>query len=333
MKLMRTRTIYALLIFAVAFALRIPLVDNIYQYSFEPDSESCVAVTRSFYFFFKSPGLDNAPQTLDTYPNYSDGDFITSALFANLVRPLSKGGFISAQLGDGDNRLVIFSMRWCGVLFDAMAALVAFLILVLLIGDTWIAMPVTLLYYLLNRQTLDIDLIRIDHFGLFTANLAMLAGVLLFQYPRKAKYYILTGAAAALVTGTKMNFPFYLLMLFILFIHLVHSKKVSFKNFVIALVSFLLATAFMYQRWLMYPENIGMVLRFTLNNGKVWTAFWGTGNHSYYLWDEFFSRGYSIAIVVLLVGAYASFIGGCMQGVAKKDSLLLILCAVFYCNQ
>ncbi len=78
-----------------------------------------------------------------------------------------------------------------------------------------------------------------------------------------------------------------------------------------------------------YPENIGMVLRFTLNNGKVWTAFWGTGDHSYYLWDEFFSHGYSIAIVVLLVGAYAFFIGCCMQGVAKKDSLLLILCAVF----
>ncbi len=247
---MRANTICAILIFFIAFGLRIPLVDNIYNYSFEPDSESCIAVTRSFYFFFKSPSSENAPQTLDTYPNYSDGDFITSALFANMVRPLCKAGIIAAPLGDGDNSLIIFSMRWCGVLFDAMAAATAFLILILLIGDTWIAMLITFLYYLLNRQTLDIDLIRIDHFGLFTANLAMLAGILLFQYPQKAKYYILTGVAAALVTGTKINFPFYLLILFIIFIHLVYSKKVSFKNFVIVALSFLLATAFMYQRWL-----------------------------------------------------------------------------------
>jgi hypothetical protein len=224
---MRNRLICASLIFVIAFGLRIPLVDNCYRYSFEPDSESCIEVTRSFYFFFKSPCVETVPQTLGHYPNYCDGDFITSALLANVVRPICKAGIIKTPLTDSDNSLIIFSMRWAGVLFDAFAAVFAFAFFVLLSGDLAIAVLLTLLYYLLNPQTLNIDLIRIDHFTLFSANLTMLASVLLFRFPCKKRYYILSGIAAGLISATKLNFPFYLLILLFVLCYLIYKKKAS----------------------------------------------------------------------------------------------------------
>ena len=326
---MKINTLYALLIFVIAFVLRTPLVDRLYQYSFEPDSESCVEVTRSFYFFFKSPSVQNSPQTLSTYPNYSDGDFIACAVIGNIVRPLCKAGIITAPLADSDNSLVIYSMRWGGVWFDALAAVIAFLVFVMLTGNSFISLLVTLLYYLLNQQTLNIDLIRIDHFGLFAANLTMLAAILLFRNPGKKRYYMLSGIAAGLVTGTKINFPFYLLILLVVFCYLVYCKKVALKNFILLVISFLAATAFMYQRWLMYPENIPEVIRFTLNNGKVWTAFWGNDNYRYYLWDEFFNHGFSGVVAVLLIAGYLSFFLGSLVAWLKKDPLRLILCLTF----
>jgi hypothetical protein len=326
---MKIKIISTIFVFALAFILRISLIDTEYHYSFEPDSEPCVVVTRSFYFFYHSPFLHNAPQTLDTYPNYSDGDFIASALFANLIRPLCQHNVITAPLGDGDNSLIIFSMRWSAAIMDAASAAIAYLILLLLVNDTLIALSVILLCYLLNQQTFDIDLMRVDHFVLFTGNFAMLAGILLFLNTDKAEYYVLAGLAAGLVSGTKINFPFYLLVIVLVFLWIVNKKKANRSALGLAATSFLLTFIFMYQRWLMYPGNIGNVLKFTLHNGTVWTSYWGTNNHSYYLCDIFFEHGYSYAVTLVLAIAYVCLIILAILAIIKRDSLKGILVLTF----
>jgi hypothetical protein len=320
---------FCLLLFIISFAIRLPLVDTLYQYSFEPDSEACIEETKSFYFFFKNPCEENYPHTLTSYPNYSDGDFIVSALVANVVRPLCKSGIIKAPLADGDNSLIIFSMRWSGVLFDAGAMILAFMTLVLVMGNSLLSFAICLLYYLLNPQTLHINLIRIDHYSLFAANLMMWAALSLFHSPARKRYYIWCGVAAGLVSATKINFPFYLLILIITFGFLVFRRKVTIRHFALFIFAFLLCFSFVYLRWLMYTENVLGTLKATFDNGEEWFNYWGNKNYFYYLWTQFYTQGFSYSVLFFLLFFYSSVVYSIVLCLKQKSSLMCILCITF----
>ncbi|MDX2003077.1 MAG: phospholipid carrier-dependent glycosyltransferase [Chitinophagales bacterium] len=328
MKRSLQRVFLALIIFTVAFLIRVPLVDRYYQYSFEPDSESCVNVTRSFYFFFKHPKKANFPYELSSYPNYSDGAFIVSAIIANAAKELSHLGLAPQTLADSNNSVIIYGMRCSGVLLDSLSAMLAFLILTLVVGNHWIALVLSLLVYLLNPHTLLIDFVRIDHFVLFTANLSMLAAVVVFLCPQKWSSYLLLGIAIGLTSGTKINFPFFLLLPFLVVMFLIATKQLRLRHFLVAVFSFLFTFMFIYQRWLLYPENIRQVLAETIEVGKEWNNYWDNGNYDYYLWDEFFQHGFSWGVALLLILAYGSLLTAVIK-LAKNDRLVLLLATAF----
>ncbi len=324
-----TGFIFACILFAISVSVHVPLVDKTYPYTFEPDAEPCVEVTRSFYYFFQHPVRENFPQTLTAYPNYSDGDFIVSALFANVVAKLCKWGIIKTPLSDSDYSLIIFSMRWAGVLFDALAVLLTFFILKLLTRNNLLAFGICLFYYLLTPRVLRIDLIRIDHYSLFAANLTMYAAMAMYYMPGKKRYYLLSGIGAGLVSATKINFPFYLLILVIIFCYLLYRKKVTVIGFVIIAGAFAATFAFMYQRWLMYPENIYQTIVKTLTVGEEWVGYWGNKNYFFYMGPQFYSHGPSLAITLLMIIFYASLAYCIVSAIVMRSALKSILCITF----
>ena len=219
----------AIVIFTLIFYTRFQLLDNQYKYSFEPDSEACVSVTKSFYNFFKNPCKETIPNTLSSYPPYQDGDFIFGAITANCIRILVNIGCLETNVGDGDNSIIICAMRWNGVFFQCLAGVLVFMIVLILTDCTLASALITVIYFILSPQLLDIDLIRIDYFYFFSAVVLFYASLRLVVQPNKGINYTLAGISTALVVSTKMNFPFYLLPVIASFIYLFIHKKVSTK--------------------------------------------------------------------------------------------------------
>jgi hypothetical protein len=319
----------AIALLITSLLIHIPLVDTYYNYSFEPDTAPCVEVTRSFYFFFKNPSLANAPGTLTSYPNYSDGQFICAGLLANLIAPLCKAHVIHTDIRDSDNSLIIFSMRWSGVLFDAAAILFVFLIIVLLTDRVSIAFACSLLYYLFNIQLLPVDFTRTDHYTLFAGTWVMWASIRLFKYPAQTFNYVLAAIVAGLITATKINFPFYLLIMVAIMLILAFSRKIKGVHMLLFTIVFGVTFCFMYLRWLMYAENIIEVLKITLTVGEDWTRFWGTAHPFFYLWDQFFALGFSWKVVFFLFVFYGSYIYTLYNGLKSKNTFYILLCGVF----
>jgi hypothetical protein len=320
---------FSILLLFISFNSYINLVDTCYPYTFEADSEHCIEETRPFYFFFKNPVLENAPHPLNAYPNYSDGEFIATALLANIIAPLCKSGIIKTHLSDADNSLFIFSMRWAGVCFDTLAVMFVFLSLMMLTQQTAISFLICLLYYLFNQQTLTIDLIRIDHYIIFSATFCLWASLLLYYEGNRWRSYILCGIATGLISATKINFPFYLLLPVVVVLLGILKKNIGVKYLGALLLAFFVTSFFLYFRWFLYAENIVEVLRITVTTGEEWVKFWGTGNCDYYLWDQFFITGNSTNSYVLLLLFYTSFVWCCISGLKNRNDLKLILCIVF----
>lgn len=324
-----TKIICCVVLFVLSFTTRYFLVDRYYDYSFEPDSRRCVEETKSFYFYFQHPVKENFPDPLNTYPNYSDGDYIFSALLANVLRPVFKSEVVASGFSDADNTLLIFSMRWCGVLFDATATVFTFLLLLMITRNVLLSFFVTLFYYVFNTQTLNVDLIRIDHYILFSAAFVMWSALSLFYFPEKKKFYILCGISAGLVTATKINFPFHLLILAVVLVILIIKKQLSLSRFFLLSGAFVLTSVFMYQRWLMYPENIYPTIMTTLKVGKEWFAYWGNKNYLYYWWGQFFNHGFSYGIVAFLLVFYGSFFYTLTSAFRQRTIIYFLLCGVF----
>ena len=318
------------MVFAIALGIKVPLVDSNYGYTFEADSEGCVEETRPFYFFFENPCKETTPHPLSPYPTYFDGDYIASAALANLVRPLCKAGIIKAPLSDSDNSIIIFSMRWTGVLFDALAAMLAYLTVLLLTRNSFTALSLTLLYYILNAATLHIDLIRVDHYTLFAANLVMFSTILLMQFPGKKTLYLLAGFATGLACATKLNFPFHLAPLALAFLVLLVQRKISVGSFFVLVLSFLFMVFVMFQRWMLYPENIHDTIKEIIQVGEEWFGFWGNGNRAYYLLDAFMPQGFSPLVVLGLAGFYGSVLYYLYSAITKRDALKGVLFVAFF---
>lgn len=325
----RLNVLLGVLLFALALASRIPLVDTYYDYSFEDDSETCVVETRSFYFFFKNPSIETLPHNMEQAPTYSDGDFIVCAIAANIIGPLSKVGVIHPQLSDNRYSLIVFSMRWCGVLFSALSILICFLILVQLTGKSILSFFVTLLYYMFNTQNLHVDCIRVDHYSLCVSSLLILFSVKLFKNPQLKRNYVLIGIAAGLVAGTKLNFPFYLILTIGFLISLAWQKKITFHSFLLLLFSFLLTTAFMYFRWIIYSAEVWTRILKIYHLGEDWVVFSGTGSFFYFFWQQFFVQQTSIFLFAFLVLFYLSFLGCIIFAIKQKNRQLLILTFTF----
>lgn len=318
----------ALVLFA-SILIHIPLIDTNYNYSFEPDTTPCVEVTRSFYFFFKQPCAENAPHTLTSYPNYSDGQFISAALLANVLAPLCKAGIITTPLSDSNNSLIIYSMRWSGVLFDAAAVLFVFLMVVLLTGLPLIGFLISGLYYLLNIQLLPVDFTRTDHYTIFAAAWVMWASLKLYKAPARAGNYVWAAIGAGLMSASKINFPFYLLLMAAIMALLLYKQNIKAKHLLLFAVVFSVTFCLMYLRWLLYAENIAEVLKITLTVGEDWTKFWGTGNPFYYLWHQFFAHGFSWKVLLFICLFYTSYTWVLYSGIKTRNTFYLVLCGVF----
>ncbi len=318
-----------LILFVLAVGIRVPIVDRFYEYSFEPDSESCVVETRSFYFFFKNPSAETVPHNMSSSSTYSDGDYIMCALAANVIAPLTKAGVIDAPLSDDYFSLIVFSMRWCSVFFDALALVFTFLTLMLLTGNSVISFAICLFYYLLNPQTLHIDLMRVDHYCLFASCMAIWATVLLFKNPEKKRYYILVGFTAGLVSATKLNFPFYLLITAFTLLALIWDRKLKWLNFTLLFLAFILTASFLYLRWILYPEEVLTRVLKIVNLGGEWVELWGNANYNYYHWDQFFPIGFSWTQGGFLLAFYSAVLFVIWQGLKTKNRLLLIFTVTF----
>jgi hypothetical protein len=320
------------IIFAFAFAVRIPMVDPYYAYSFAADSMRCVEEARSFYFFLRDPRRENYPTPLSSYPNYSDGDYICSALLAIGIKPLCRAGLITPHLRDSDNSLIIFSMRWAGVLYGAFTAVFVFLILSLVSRRSFIPFMVTVCYYAIGYQSLSVDLIRIDHYNLFAASFSMFCALLILSYPGRPGYYILAGVSAGLVTATKVNFPFFLLTLFIVVAYLLWRKLMPWRYLLIMSASFILTAILMYHRWLMYPELIMPTLEATFQSGEVWYKYWGSAHGLYFLWGMFFPYGSSFITAFYLIVLYVFYFGLFGYAISRRN-VVWLLCLVFLIQQ
>jgi hypothetical protein len=232
-------------------------------------------------------------------------------------------------LSDSDNSLFIFSMRWAGVLFDALAAVLAFVMLLLITRNTILSFGICLLYYILNIQTLAIDLIRIDHYMLFAAMSAMCTALLVLYYPTQKKYYVLCGIGAGLVTATKINFPFHLFIVAIVLGYLLVRKQLGWRHFLIFCLALGTTFIFAYQRWFMYSENIARTIKDTIHVGEDWFAFWGNDNYTYYLGNQFFVHGSSFGVTLFLVLFYTSVVYCVFRAFAARDYIKGILALTF----
>lgn len=319
----------AAVIFAVTFYSRALFVDTYYQYSFEADSEACVSVSKSFYNFFKNPSKETIPLRLSDYPPYQDGDFIFAGITGNVVRHLAKAGIITADIGDGDNSIVIYAMRWNSVIFQAIIAVLVFLIVCLISGSNLFSFFLLLLYYILSPQILDFALARIDHYYFFAAALVIYASIRLFQNPEKTGGYIFLGVSVAMVMATKLNFPFYLVLVLFTLIHFIASKKISLKNFLLAFCAFLLMWCFLFQRWLFYPEEVVSTVKGIWQTGDDWVNFWGIKPYLYYHYHQFFSEGFSWGVILLLIGWLGTFILTVWQAMKQKDAMAKVLVLTF----
>jgi hypothetical protein len=318
-----------LLLFTITVAVRAPLVDRDYHYSYEADSTPCIEHTRSFYFFFKKPCSENLPHTLSSYPTYLDGDYITTALVATICAPMAKAGILPAELSDSDDSLIIFSMRWSGVLMDAASVVLLFLILILLLENTFLSFSLCLLYYIVNSQTLHVDLIRVDHYTLLAAMAVMWATVSLFLSPGSKRYYILFGLAIGMVSGTKLNFPFYLAPTGLVMLTLLYQRKIKWSHMALFVIATLLSACFIFQRWLMYPEEVRQTVQEILQTGEEWFLFWGNKNYFYYLWGQFFDHGYSLSVLLFLIAFYGAFIYCAVDAIRSRKQLHVILSLAF----
>lgn len=319
----------AAIVFAVTFYSRSLFVDTYYKYSFEADSEACVSVSKSFYNFFKSPSKETIPFRLSDYPPYQSGDFIFAGLTANVVRPLAKAGIITADIGDGDNSIIIFSMRWNSVIFQSIVALLVFLIVARISANYLFSFLLVLLYYILSPQILDFDLARIDHYYFFAAGLVIYFTIRLFKAPCVWTNYAFLGASVAMVMATKLNFPFYLVIVLFTMIYLIYTKKISWKNFSIAFASFLVMWLFLFQRWLFYPEEVVSTVKGIWQTGDDWVSFWGIKPYLYYHYNQFFTAGFEWAVLWLLLGWLAAFIYTTWQAVKRNDALAKLLVLTF----
>lgn len=319
----------AMVVFVVTFYSRALFVDTYYQYSFEADSEACVSVSKSFYNFFKRPCKETVPYTLSDYPPYQSGDFIFAALTANVVRPLVKAGVVKADIGDGDNSIVIFAMRWNSVIYQSVMAVLVFLIAAFISGSSFFSFLLVLLYYILSPQILDFDLTRIDHYYFFSAGLVVYFTIQLFQAPSKVLNYVLLGISCAMVMATKLNFPFYLVIVLFTLIYLIYTKKLSWKNFFIAFGFFLLMWLFLFQRWIFYPEEVLSTINGIWQTGDDWVTFWGIKPYLFYHYHQFFSEGYSLKVVLLLVGWLIAFFITVWYAIKQKDAMAKMLILTF----
>ncbi len=319
----------AAIIFAATFFSRSCFVDTYYQYSFESDSEACVSVSKSFYNFFKNPCEETIPHKLTDYPPYQSGDFVFAGLTGNLLRPLVKAGIIQADIGDGDNSIVIYAMRWNSAVFQSVVAVLVFLITSLIFANYLFSFLLVLLYYILSPQILDFDLARIDHYYFFAAALVIYFTIKLFRSPEQVWNYIFLGASVAMVMATKLNFPFYLMIVLFTMIYLITTKKIGLRNFIIAFGSFAVMWVFLFQRWIFYPEEIMPTIEGILQTGDDWVTFWGIQPYLYYHLHQFFSEGFSWEVVVLLFGWLLSFIVTVWYAIKQKDAFTKMLLITF----
>lgn len=326
---MKVRWLLALLIFFATIATRWPLVDKLYQYSFQPDSEAGVNITRSFYFFFKNPRLENAPQTLSGYPTYFDGSYICAAITANLIRPLVRHGIITAGLSDGDDSIIIFSMRWSSVVFDALSAVFLFLILCLLTANQWLSVIVVLMYYLLSNRILDISLMRVDHYKMLTLYAAIFFSVKIFKNPDDIWNFLGAGFFSAAASATKINFPVYLCILPIVLVWLMFERSLRAKAVLLMGVAYLSVIIIFFQRWLLYPEKALDTLKEIIGVGKEWSLFFEKQPYFYFHWHQFFAHDFNWGTYVFVLSFYLAF-GTCLyKAIKNKNSLLIILCVTF----
>lgn len=323
------KRLLAVFIFIAAVAVRWPLVDRYYENCFQPDSEACVDISRSFYFFFKNPRIENAPQTLSGYPTYRSGPFICAAITANLVRPLAQHGIITANLCDADRSLFIFSMRWNSVLFDALAAVVLFYILTLIAGNSLLSAVIVLLYFLFTHRIMEIRLLRVDHYMLFAAYLTFYFSLKIYKQPENAWNFIGAGFAAALVSASKFNFPFYLPAFILALGGLIYSGKLSLRSFLLMAFAFTFTVSFFYMRWFMYPENIRDTLNEIIGTGREWTSFWGFKPYFFYHWHQFFQSSSQLGTRLLILLWYASLLICFYRMVRRREFFLFILCCTF----
>lgn len=326
---MNLRWLFALLIFFATIVTRCPLVDKLYQYSFQPDSEAGVNITRSFYFFFKNPRLENAPQTLSGYPTYFDGSYICAAITANLIRPLAQHGIIKARLSDSDDSLIIFSMRWNSVVFDALSAVFLFLILHLLTANQWLSVIVVLMYYLFSNRILDISHMRVDHYQMLTLYATMFFSIKIFKDPHHGWNFLGAGFFSAAASATKINFPVYLFILAFVLVWLMFERRLSIKAVLLMAVAYLSGIIILFQRWLFYPERALDTLEEIIGVGKEWSLFFEKQPYIYFHWSQFFADDFNWGTCVFILSFYLAF-GICLyKAIKNRDSLLIILCVTF----
>jgi len=325
----RLKLLLVLLVFSVSLLTRAPLVDTCYTYSFEPDSPGGIQRTRSFYFFFQNPIPENFPHTLSAFPTYFDGYFITSALMANLIRPVAKLDGVLPYLSDSDNSLVIFSMRWTSVLLYTLTAVLVLLIICSLTQNNFLALTAVLVYFIFSKQQLDVALIRVDHYGVFSGTLVLWAAIKLHQEPLRLRWAIVTGIACGLACATKLNFMFYFTSIVLTVGYLLYKKTIPLHRTFPLVLAFFITVAFLFQRWLMYHENVVPTLQEIMSVGQEWYSYWGNDNYGYFHWDQFYENTSPVTATFVILLFYASLITVFSQAWQQKNTLMFLLLLAF----
>lgn len=323
------RFLLVTLVFSLTFLSRVPLVDAEYEYSFEPDSKACVENVRSMYFFFKNPVKENCPHPISAYPTYFDGQNITASLFAMAISSVAKNSELLPSLSDSNKSIFIFSMRWSSVLLDSFTAVIVFMILCSISANVFISFAVAMLYFMLNLQLLQVDLVRVDHYVIFAVTFALWAAIQLFLFPEKKRFVLMCGVSFGLVAATKLNFPFYMIMTFFTVTFLMFKRKLPRLNLTILIIFSLVSLMFMFQRWLMYPENIIGTIKEIVNVGTEWALYWGNEDYDYYHWTQFFGDESNHITYFILLTFYASLLYVFLKAVITRNMLLVLLSITF----
>ncbi|MCF8459998.1 MAG: hypothetical protein K9G46_04690 [Flavobacteriales bacterium] len=271
----------------IAFVFHLPFVDLEFRWAFEPDARGTIIVIREFYDAIINFDLHQLRPLLGGQ-TYLDGQTIFAAIFAVISKGLIELSVLPESILANNRSLFVFSFRYTSLIFLSLSVGFAFLCVRLITKNLLLSAVLTVCAFLLNPYFHCVDLLRVDHYLLFSSILLLYACFRVLEKPHTG--YGLLAIAFVLNFATKLNTPLYwtfpALLVVLYFNYRVVPKKEVFRFLTVAVIMSLI----FFVKWWYYPSSILPFLQSIFNEGNAWYSVLDVRPYlSHYFVHHFFS--------------------------------------------
>ncbi|HEY9709747.1 MAG TPA: hypothetical protein V6D48_16190, partial [Oculatellaceae cyanobacterium] len=277
----------------------------------EADSESTINISLSFFKALKHRNIQflTAP---DSYPPYFDAQFLIYSIGALLLGFIKDLHILNLEFLPTDQSLMIFTIRYTNVLMIILSCLFLFKILKSINYSNWISLIISLIF-IFNPQTVEIDLMRIDHVILLSFMIVSYSTFAIINNPNLNRLSVTLGSSLAFLLNTKMNAFMFAYIPITTLAFLFFKKRYRIKNLCFFIVSFLGTYLLLLFRYLINFDSLITVLKNRSADLMLWYPLMSKEPYFYYNWDYFIKYGtffillFLLTLLTVLISLYKRF--------------------------